>query len=238
LADVTGHGEAVAATATALRDLMRRNVNVIGQSKLVATLNDEFAHAESSGRFATAVVMTHFSPRQELAVSIAGHPPPLYYCAAEQRWSLLTESESSGQSKTHNLPLGVIEAADYSSTRVHFAPGDCLLAYTDALSEACDDSGTMLHPAGLLREINALGVSSPADVIPSLVARLRGLSASNLSSDDATAVLLTPANRRIPLKQNLLAPWRMLNGVSEQASVPSQQDLSRDSNRPVGSSDA
>lgn len=36
LADVTGHGKAVANTASALRDVMRHNINMIRQTRLMA----------------------------------------------------------------------------------------------------------------------------------------------------------------------------------------------------------
>lgn len=42
LADVSGHGNAVSATAARLRDLMRKNINRINQSQFVARMNDCF----------------------------------------------------------------------------------------------------------------------------------------------------------------------------------------------------
>ena len=64
LADVSGHGSAVAATANQLRLLMRRYVNHIQQVKFVSSMNDEFSNVSQAGRFATAVVAT-FSLRRD-----------------------------------------------------------------------------------------------------------------------------------------------------------------------------
>jgi hypothetical protein len=49
LADVSGHGSAVADSALTLRDLMRRHVNSISQSRFVESLNQEFARISQEG---------------------------------------------------------------------------------------------------------------------------------------------------------------------------------------------
>src|SRR5580658_9195552 len=58
LADVSGHGDAVAATATALRSLMRQFVNRLNQTEFVSLLNKQFAAMSSGGTYATAIVTT------------------------------------------------------------------------------------------------------------------------------------------------------------------------------------
>ena len=77
LADVSGHGAEVAATAESLRDLMRRHVNYIDQTRLAEKVNQEFSASAENGRFATAVLVTFFAPKRSLSVSNAGHPDPL-----------------------------------------------------------------------------------------------------------------------------------------------------------------
>src|SRR3954452_20426776 len=56
VADVSGHGAAVAELAVALRTLMRRNINSKSQTRLVGALNRQFAALAEMSRFATAVV--------------------------------------------------------------------------------------------------------------------------------------------------------------------------------------
>ena len=86
LADVSGHGDAVAESAVALRKLMRRYVNFLDQSKLVRSLNRQFTAMSRQGRFATAIATTFFAPTRVLTVCNAGHPPPLLYTASNRRW--------------------------------------------------------------------------------------------------------------------------------------------------------
>src|ERR1700723_4147279 len=62
LADGSGHGNSVAATAADLRTLMRRFVNRLDQKEFVRLLNQEFTTLSKDGVFATAIVATFFSP--------------------------------------------------------------------------------------------------------------------------------------------------------------------------------
>jgi len=89
-ADVAGHG-AVSHVATQLRTLMRRHVNQIDQSRLVHSMNQQFAGLSRDGCFATALVTTFFAPTNHLSLCNAGHPPPLLYRAATRQWSFLDQ---------------------------------------------------------------------------------------------------------------------------------------------------
>src|SRR6202041_3995711 len=68
LADVSGHGNSVAATAADFRTLMRRFVNRLDQKEFVRLLNEQFTSLSSHGTFATAVVATFFAPTGRLSV--------------------------------------------------------------------------------------------------------------------------------------------------------------------------
>ncbi|MFT3684990.1 MAG: SpoIIE family protein phosphatase [Phycisphaerales bacterium] len=84
VADVSGHGESVAAIAKDLRDLMRRYVNYVDQRAFVEQLNGSFLGLAKNGLFATAAVATFFAPTQTLTLTNAGHPRPLLYSREAQ----------------------------------------------------------------------------------------------------------------------------------------------------------
>lgn len=215
LADVSGHGEAVSGTAEKLRTVMRENVNVIKQANLMASINREFSKITELGGFATAVVVTYFSPRQSLTVSMAGHPRPLRYRAATGSWTLFGESKDTRQQLDSDLPLGIIEEVDFQTLSVSFEPGDLLLCYTDAYSEAQGRDGKYLQSEGLRSVVEELSERDPEQIIPRLRGTLRNMSADNLTNDDATAILIRPTGHSIPMKDNLMALVRMVRGVRE-----------------------
>lgn len=215
LADVSGHGRRVSETAETLRKIMRDNVNVIKQSKLMASINREFSEITEHGGFATAVVVTYFSPRRSLTVSIAGHPRPLLYRVATGTWTLFGESTDSGEQLDSDLPLGIIEEVDYQNLSVSFEPGDMLLCYTDAYSEAQNREGEYLQSEGLRGVVEDLSEVDPQQIIPRLREALRNLSAENLTNDDATAILIRPTGNSISMKDNLMSLVRLVRGVRE-----------------------
>src|ERR1700732_5055833 len=109
LADVSGHGTSVAATAADLRTLMRRFVNRLDQAEFVRLLNQQFIALSQSATFATAVVTTFFAPTGRLTVCNAGHPRPFIYRAGQRQWDFLGhENDGTKKSKPQNIPLGLL----------------------------------------------------------------------------------------------------------------------------------
>ena len=192
LADVSGHGTSVAATAADLRSLMRRFVNRLDHKEFVQLLNDQFTELSSHGRFATAVVTTFFAPTRRLSLCNAGHPRPLLYRAADRKWTLLGHDEQpgAGAKGLSNIPFGMFQVADYEQLDVELQPGDCVINYTDALIESCDADGEMLGEAGLLRLVNLLGDVPGEKLIPALLKEIGERFPENLSADDVTLLVV------------------------------------------------
>ena len=210
--DVSGHGTEASALSTELRDIMRRNVNYIDQSRVVNSLNEQFEEASAVGRFATAIVATYFAPTRSLAVCSAGHPPPLIFRSASQTWSPLTNGGSHDHSKT-NMPFGILSGQEFLSTKLKLNPGDQILAYTDALFEAFDSDGQMLRADGIAEVANSISIGSSGDFVTALLQQIRDLNPQNLASDDTTVLLARANAQKVSLKANVLAPFRVLQGL-------------------------
>jgi serine phosphatase RsbU (regulator of sigma subunit) len=210
LADVSGHGNAVAAIATDLRTLMRQFVNRLNQTEFVSLLNQKFGEMCTGGTYATAIVTTFFSPTRRLTVCNAGHPRPLLYSAARHRWRLLrhaetdveTDEETDDWSLT-NTPLGMMALAEYEQFDLELEPGDCLICYTDALIESNDADGEMLGESGLLKIVRLLTgpdigkLDKPQTLAERLLEEIGARYPENLTEDDVT-VLVVSANGRAP----------------------------------------
>lgn len=205
LADVSGHGAEVSPVAVGLRDMMRRNVNIISQSKMAAALNDQFGGTE---RFATALMSTFFSPTRSLSFASAGHPPALVYRQKQQRWVSFEDETSDGR----NMPIGVVEDATFTSAKLKLDLGDLVFSYTDALFEARDSAGDILKTEGLISVLNDVGVDQPATLISDTLERIRAISDQNLATDDVSVMLARANGTGVSLKDNLLAPLRLLAG--------------------------
>lgn len=187
LADVAGHGTRASEVALRLRTLMRRHVQRRDQSALAEGINAEFAAMSDDGRFATALIATHFAPTGDVDITVAGHPPPFVRRARAGRWEPL----SSAHAPTHaNTPLGVLEEATYRSTQVRLADGDSLLLYTDGLVEARAPDGRMLGADGLARLLGEVDPEPAPTFVGRLYERARALAAREHPEDDCTLLLL------------------------------------------------
>jgi len=208
LADVSGHGAEVASFARGLRRLMARFVNHLDQTRFVEELNQDLARS-GSGRFATSVTMTYFSPSRQLDLCNAGHPQPLLRRAATGRWTPLhavpkddeplagvadpAKAASAGRRSAiapSNLPLGVLEPTRYEQFGTELEPGDLVLAYTDGLSEARDSEGVMLGEEGLIALAEEYASLAPGPMIDAILARVEARRPDAALDDDLTLMLL------------------------------------------------
>jgi phosphoserine phosphatase RsbU/P len=189
LADVAGHGSAVAATAADLRLLMRRFVNCLDQTQLVRSINKHFAGLSREAVFATAVVTTFFAPTRRLSICNAGHPRPLIYRAALDHWEFLHVEKSDAPAGPRNLPWGILSISDYDQFEVELDVGDRIVAYTDALIESQDADGKMLGEEGLLRIIQIMGNIEASQMTGMLLREIEDRYPENLSQDDVTVMV-------------------------------------------------
>ncbi len=196
LADVAGHGAAVEELAGRLRTLMQRNINTLKQTRMASALNEEFGRLAEGGSFATAILATYFAPTDELAISNAGHPRPLWRRAATGEWSLLhRDCEEAQRDKDEaevirNLPLGVLDNTGYQQFSTPLERGDLILFYTDAAIEAAGPDGRQIGEEGLLELMRSLDGERPDTLLTSLVERLEEVRGEERPEDDLTLMLL------------------------------------------------
>lgn len=142
LADVSGHGKEVDDAAMTLHELMRKNIDVWGQSDFMRELNDTF-NRDGGGQYATAIVLGFHRVTRHLVFSNAGHLPPLWYRASDQAWGWLEEGDPTPH-QALGLPVGLIPGTSYCQTVVTLGPSDLLVLYTDGITDAENDAGQNL----------------------------------------------------------------------------------------------
>ncbi len=136
LADVSGHGQAVAALGATLRDLMERHLTALAQVGLMRDLNDAVRQGLDQVHYATMVAVGWHGRRRLLVVTNAGHPPPLWYRATRREWTWLETAVRGRRDRAAGVPLGLLEAIDYDRRVVRPHPGDIVVLYSDGVSEA------------------------------------------------------------------------------------------------------
>jgi phosphoserine phosphatase RsbU/P len=187
IADVAGHGNAVATFAEELRALMRAHVDESDQTDFARSLNHDWLSAQRSGPFATALFVTCLLPERRVVVCNAGHPKPLWYRAERREWVFLDERHGIGD--VDNLPIGIIEPTNYAQFAVVAGERDLLVLYTDAYLET-RHHGVPLGEQGLMRLVRGLDAQSAA----TLGRDLRDALAATADSidDDRTLLVVAP----------------------------------------------
>jgi phosphoserine phosphatase RsbU/P len=189
VADVSGHGDSVAAVAGRLRSLMRRYMNHADQRRLLREINRAFMDLSRLGQFATASVISCWTPTGELTVSNAGHPSPLRFDAAAGRWAPLFDIGEHA-----NVPLGIDPDTEFEQVRIRLGREDMLMVFSDGLIEDPDASGRRLQQPGVLELLNGLGGLPPERVISELIGRTSARRGGGPSEDDTTVLLMRPNN--------------------------------------------
>ena len=197
LADVSGHGQSVAAVAQQLLRLVRQHMNRLEQPALLSELSTSLRaeKAIDSATYATALVIGFDSTSGDLVFTNAGHPPPLWYRAAERRWELLQVPHTLTPKGPVGLPIGLGLGDSYEDIIVRFGADDLLICYTDGLSDATNDRGVDLGVDGLLALACGLSVESPMAAGAMLLGLVDAFRHGAPAADDETLIVFRRATR-------------------------------------------
>jgi sigma-B regulation protein RsbU (phosphoserine phosphatase) len=198
LADVVGHGEAVATVSSRLHGLLRRHINSMDQRTVLRRLNRQLAEIGFDA-VTTAAAINYLPPRQRLSLSYAGHPPAWLYRAAEDRWERLGGGdEVEDDRRLIDLPLAVDATTSFTAHTVRVAYGDRLLVLTDGVLEAPNASGELFGTQRLEELLDQQRFASAAETADTIIeALLAWVRPAQLAHDDVTllAVEFEPGPR-------------------------------------------
>jgi serine phosphatase RsbU (regulator of sigma subunit) len=189
LADVAGHGAAVASVGAEMHAHLRRSVDVIDERKVLSRLNQRL-NERGAGVMTTAVLATYYPPRRRLTVSYAGHPTGWLFRADTGAWEPLCAAvPPSRQPGFVDLPMGMGLASAYTRHRFRVSEGDRVLLVTDGVLETSSPDHTPFDVRGIETLLNA-ETGSCEDLARRLLAALHGHAAADeLTHDDVTFLL-------------------------------------------------
>jgi hypothetical protein len=157
MADVAGHGSAVAAVSEETYDELRRSVDTVDDRRVLRALDRRLSRDDLRA-MTTAVLATYFPPSRRLSISYAGHPEAWLYTRADQRWrSVAAEPASPKDGPLVGLPLGTGLSPSFTRRRITVERGDRLLLLTDGVLEAESPDGAEFGHAGLERVLHDRG---------------------------------------------------------------------------------
>jgi phosphoserine phosphatase RsbU/P len=190
LADVSGHGEAVAAFGEKLRELMQRYLRDLEQVALMRDLNQAVREELGGGHYASMVAVGWHGRRGLVIMTNAGHPPALWYRASRAEWSWLETQPASERGRLAGVPLGLLADVTYDRLVIKPQSGDLIVLYSDGVSEALSPAGNELGQDGLLNMARALDSSSAEAFGTQLASALRSFRGDGKPLDDETIIVM------------------------------------------------
>jgi serine phosphatase RsbU (regulator of sigma subunit)/putative methionine-R-sulfoxide reductase with GAF domain len=133
------------------------------------------------GMFVTAVYGVVTLATGQLVYANAGHLPPLIWRHASAR----VEEAARGE-----IALGVQDRAEYRDHVVTLAPGDCLILYTDGITDALSPTGEMFGLERVRALLNAARCESAGSLLQAIDAAVSAFSADTPPADDLTMAVL------------------------------------------------
>ena len=181
IADAAGKGVSaalyMAVTRTLFRGLVSREATV---GEMLHRMNEELARDNDAQFFVTAFVGCLDLATGTVTYATAGHPPPL------RRSAVGIEALAVAP----GISLGILPGAAYHPARVTLATGDCLLLFSDGVTEAIDSRGRLFGDQRLL-EIGRAGGDEPAQAtVDRVIAALNEFSAGTSQEDDITLLVI------------------------------------------------
>ena len=177
VADVAGHGVPAALIASMVKIAVSSQSRLADDPAALLGELDAILRRDVRRAFVTATYLWFDMSRRRVAVSNAGHPPPLLY-----REGTFVELGGTG------VLLGRFSDARYTTTLTDLMPGDRVVAYTDGIPEARNARDEMFGDERL-KEI--LRISATTDDVLAAVREWRGDATED--ADDLTIVIVDVA---------------------------------------------
>ena len=190
LADVSGHGGAVASLGAKLRELMQKYLAALEQASLMRDLNDAVIAELDGVHYATMVAVGFHGRRGLLVMTNAGHPPAFWYRANRDEWAWFEPHRAGESPGARGTPLGLLPNVSYDRMVIKPQPGDLIVLYSDGVSEATNPAGRELGRDDLMTVARALNSSSAETFGVQLVDAIDAFRESGVPEDDETIIVL------------------------------------------------
>ena len=181
IADVAGKGVPAALLTSMLQASLRTQVHVMtSPSRILANLNDLTYRFTAPDQFATLFLCVLDPVERTLTYANAGHNFPMRM-ATDGTLEGLTEG---------GLLLGAFPGIQWTETTIHLVPGECLVFYTDGVTEA--------RPAGLdeeygerrfLEQLHRLRKATPEKIMEAILTDVAAY-AGDEQADDITLIIV------------------------------------------------
>ena len=179
IADVSDKGMPAALYMTVTRTLIRATVREIERpADVLQKVNSLMMANNDAGLFVTAVYAILDTRSGELVYANAGHNLPY----------VIRQGKAVTALKGGGISLGAMPEIQLPEHTVTLEKGDCLLLYTDGVTETFSESGETFGDERLLETLSQVGDCTSQSVIEKVQDSLHAFRGNTPPSDDVTLV--------------------------------------------------
>ena len=185
IGDVSGKGIAAALMMASLQASLRGEATRAPENlaAAVANINRLVYEASSANRYATFFYGQYDPATRKFDYVNAGHNPPMRFHYANGQWTV-TRLDVGG------TVVGLLESFPYQQGCVSFASGDLLIAYTDGISEAMNNTDEEWGEESLIETVKTCDALSAQNILQRVIAAADEFVAGAKQHDDMTLVVL------------------------------------------------
>jgi serine phosphatase RsbU (regulator of sigma subunit) len=180
--DVSGKGISAALYAAYAQSMFQSLSTKCGSpAELLKSLNTLISQRLRDGDFITALVACFDLKERSVTIARAGHNWPLYYSAADGN---ITELRPKG------ISIGLFTGPEFDDNleeqKIFLKNGDCLVFYSDGITEATNSQRHMFDISGLKSAVSESVQGNSDAIIRQINLRLHDFVKSDELQDDAT----------------------------------------------------
>jgi sigma-B regulation protein RsbU (phosphoserine phosphatase) len=186
IADVSGKGVPASLIMAICRSVLRSQApENPSPSEVLKKVNRQLYPDIKEDMFISMAYLILDHVRATVTLSRAGHDAPLLYRASTQELTSL---------KPPGLVLGIDSGSVFDRLANDFAVplerDDCLILYTDGVTEALDKEGNEFGPERMMQSVRASAPRGAPAIIERLIEDLRGFVGSTPQNDDITLIAI------------------------------------------------
>ena len=184
LCDVSGHGIASSYIGTEIKRIFRMlSANGSKPSTIIKGVNETITEDLKNSRYLSTVAICRIDQESEsITYAAGGHPPSFYYSSDK---GLCDPVHPKGPI------VGFVPDVEYEDITIEMKKDDCLLLYTDGITEAFSEDGSTMYDEERLIDIYVENADKSAlDIIYSILDSVYQFSNFSKQHDDITLVCI------------------------------------------------
>ena len=185
IGDVTGKSVSGALVMSASRSVFRmlseENLSV---GEIMIRANRRTKKDIKSGMFVALLYAVLDVEDKTLSLCSAGQTQPIH-------WSSETGESSLVETKGDTFPLGILEDVGYQETRLHIAPGDKIVLYTDGIVEAMNDKEEIFGFDRLIEIVQGASSMTADSLLKAILEKVNEFVGEAAQHDDLTIIIVS-----------------------------------------------